>query len=494
MLALRSPSSISPLLCLVFLLCLLYYPQLALAKCHPDDESGLLAFKTGITEDPSGMLQSWKPATDCCAWAGVSCEAVTVSGSRVNSLMLSGQADKPNSFLSGTISPSLVKLGYLDGIYLQNLRNLSGPFPDFLFDLPKLLFVYIENNKLSGELPTEIGKLNRLQALSLEGNKFTGTIPNSISNLTRLSQLKLGQNSLTGGMLLGIRRLQSLTLLSLEENRLFGTIPDIFLSFPELRLLNLSHNRFSGKIPATISYLAPKLAYLDLGHNGLTGHIPDFLGKFTALDTLDLSRNRFTGIVPTSFGNLTKIFNMDLSHNYLIDPFPEMNVKGIESLDLSYNRFHLGQIPNWVTSSPIIYSLKLAGCGIRMKLDEWKPKETYFYDYVDLSDNEISGSPIGLLNRTDDLVGFWASRNKLQFNMGGLRIVKTLKYLDLSRNSVYGKVSGAIAGLEKLNVSYNHLCGQIPSTNFQATAFIGNDCLCGSPLPPCKKWAEPAAD
>jgi Leucine-rich repeat (LRR) protein len=63
---------------------------------------------------------------------------------------------------------------------------------------------------------------------------------------------------------------------------------------------------------------------------------------------LDLSKNQFTGTVPKSFANLTKIFNLDLSDNFLVDPFPVMNVKGIESLDLSRNMFHLKEIPKWV--------------------------------------------------------------------------------------------------------------------------------------------------
>ncbi|GAB4845078.1 hypothetical protein Ancab_038484 [Ancistrocladus abbreviatus] len=127
----------------------------------------------------------------------------------------------------------------------------------------------------------------------------------------------------------------------------------------------------------------------------------------------------------------------------------------------------------------------MAGCRIKTKQDGWNPEDTYFYDYLDLSDNEISGSLIGLLNRTGYLVGFWASGNKLQFKMESLRIVKTLKYLNLLRNLVYGKVPAAIAGLQRLNVSYNHLCGQIPVSKFPASAFR-NDCLCGFPLPFCK--------
>ncbi|KAL6129841.1 hypothetical protein ACLB2K_068223 [Fragaria x ananassa] len=448
------------------------------AACHVDDETGLLAFKSGITADPSNMLTSWKNGTDCCTWSGVNC-----NNNRVTMLSLSGQTDKPNSFLSGTISPSLSNLTFLNGIYLQDLRNLTGPFPSFLFQLPNLKYVYIENSKLSGRIPASVGNLTQLEALSFYFNKF----PTSISRLTQLTQLKLGGNVLIGSIPNGIKNLNKLTFLTLERNELSGTIPDFFASFPELRILRLSRNRFAGKIPASISALAPKLRYLELGYNALSGQIPAFLGNFTTLDTLDLGHNRLTGTVPTTLANLTKIFNLDLSRNQLVDPFPVLNVKGIESLDLSDNKFHLEEIPKWVTSSPIIYSLKLANCGITMNLEDWKPEQTYYYDYIDLSRNQITGSPVGLLNKTDYLVGFWASWNKLKFDLESLRIVQTLKNLDVSRNLVFGKVPEAVSGLDRLDVSYNHLCGQLPVTKFRAYAFWGNDCLCGSPLAACKK-------
>lgn len=481
-------SGSSPLLLLLLVLILLtlnpsFLKAASAARCHIDDETGLLGFKSGIRSDPSGLLSSWIKGTDCCKWQGITC----LNGDRVTSLYLSATPENLTQTLSGTISPSLSKLQYLDGIYLLDLKNLTGPFPNFLLSLPRLTYIYIENNKFYGRIPKTIGNnLTQLYALSLQGNRFSGSIPSSIGQLSQLNQLQLGRNLLTGTIPRSFRRLKNLTVLYLDSNQLSGPIPDIFSGLSSLYRLNLTHNKFTGRIPPTISSLAPNLGYLQLGHNDLSGPIPDFLGRFRSLDTLDLSWNHFSGTVPKSFANLTKIFNLDLSHNLLVDPFPEMHVKGIESLDLSYNQFHLGTIPQWVTDSTIIYSLKLAKCGIKIKLDNWNPKETYFYDYIDLSGNQITGSPVKLLNRTDYLVEFYASGNKLKFNLGSMRFVQTLKYLDLSRNSVFGKVPKAIAGVKKVNLSNNHLCGQLPKTSFPASVFAGNDCLCGSPLPRCK--------
>ncbi|XP_068666944.1 DNA damage-repair/toleration protein DRT100-like [Aristolochia californica] len=427
------------------------------------------------------MLNTWKAGTDCCRWLGVDCQQTD----RVVMLSLAGQTNNAKSSLSGTIPPSLSQLQSLIGIYLTNLRNLTGPFPAAFFRLPKLAYIYIENSKLSGPIPVNIGRMSQLGALSLAGNQFSGPIPDSISNLRQLTQLDLGGNLLTGKIPTGITRLTQLSVLTLERNHLSGPLPS-FASFHSLRFLRLSHNKYSGPFPSSIAGLSQNLANLELGSNLFTGQIPDFLGNFRNLDTVDLSHNRFSGVVPKTFKNLTKIFNLDLSYNNLVDPFPQMNVKGIESLDLSYNKFHLGGIPTWVTSSPIIYSLKLANCGIKMKIENWKPSETYFYDFIDLSLNEISGSPVALLNNTEYLKGFWMSGNKLQFKMTDLKLPTTLEELHLSQNLISGSIPASVSKLKKLNVSKNRLCGRIPKTNFPASAFAGNDCLCGSPLPNCR--------
>lgn len=105
------------------------FPSLASATCHVDDESGLLAFKSGITSDPSGLLTSWKKGTDCCTWDGVSCD----QDNRVTSLSISGAPGSPNKYLSGTISPEIGKLKRLYSLSFVDTRNISGIFPNFSF-------------------------------------------------------------------------------------------------------------------------------------------------------------------------------------------------------------------------------------------------------------------------------------------------------------------------------------------------------------------------
>ncbi|PIA29870.1 hypothetical protein AQUCO_05800149v1 [Aquilegia coerulea] len=263
-----------PLVVVVLLLSI--FSPICFGKCHKDDEAGLLGFKSGITEDPEGMLSSWIPGTDCCKWSNVNC--FNANNKRVTQLVLYGSNPVffPNSYLTGTISPSLLKVGQLTQLYLRNLRNLTGPLPKGLFDLPMLKQVYIEDNKLSGPLSlSKSPKSNRLELLVLDDNKFSGGIPH------------------------GIQCLRNLTTLSLRNNRFSGGIPNIFksLAFKEL---HLSHNKFFGEIPPSFSFLAPQLEIFNASHNTLTGKIPKYLKNFNKLEKLDLSYNRLSGQIPTT--------------------------------------------------------------------------------------------------------------------------------------------------------------------------------------------------
>lgn len=89
------------------------------ATCHPDDEAGLLSFEAGITEDPLGILSSWKKGSDCCSWFGVIC----ITGDRVTELRMLGSSVLGVGFLSGTISPSLAKLEHLKTLSFTPLKT-----------------------------------------------------------------------------------------------------------------------------------------------------------------------------------------------------------------------------------------------------------------------------------------------------------------------------------------------------------------------------------
>ncbi|CAN6340380.1 unnamed protein product [Urochloa humidicola] len=82
------------------------------------------------------------------------------------------------------------------------------------------------------------------------------------------------------------------------------------------------------------------------------------------------------------------------------------------------------------------------------------------------------------------------SRNALSFDMSALELPPRLASLDVSHNGIRGGVPAAAGNLSQLmvfNVSYNQLCGELPSgmAGFEVYSFQ-HKCLCGAPLPACK--------
>ncbi|KAF2291260.1 hypothetical protein GH714_021085 [Hevea brasiliensis] len=78
-----------------------------------------------------------------------------------------------------------------------------------------------------------------------------------------------------------------------------------------------------------------------MSRNRLSGSIPGQIGHLQGLDILlNLSRNYLTGPIPDSFANLSKLANLDLSHNKLTGTLTVLgSLDNLVSLDVSYNKF-----------------------------------------------------------------------------------------------------------------------------------------------------------
>ena len=84
------------------------------------------------------------------------------------------------------------------------------------------------------------------------------------------------------------------------------------------------------------------------------------------------------------------------------------------------------------------------------------------------------------------------SRNMFQFDLSRVEIPKTFGILDLNHNGITGSipVQWTETPFQIFNVSYNRLCGRIPTGGklqmFDSYAYFHNKCLCGAPLDSCK--------
>ncbi|CAN0923966.1 Protein NSP-INTERACTING KINASE 3 [Linum grandiflorum] len=138
--------------------------------------------------DPYNVLDNWDAnSVDPCSWRMVTC---TPDG-YVSALGL------PSQSLSGTLSPSIGNLSYLQSVLLQN-NAISGPIPSSIGKLEKLQTLDLSNNSFYGEIPASLGDLKMLNYLRLNNNSLTGPCPQSLSNIQALVDLSF--NNLSGSL------------------------------------------------------------------------------------------------------------------------------------------------------------------------------------------------------------------------------------------------------------------------------------------------------
>ncbi|KAI3952587.1 hypothetical protein MKW98_015816 [Papaver atlanticum] len=230
--------------------------------------------------------------------------------------------------------------------------------------------------------------------------------------------------------------------LTVFQGKISGQIPSSVGDLPYLETVVFKHlTNVTCTIPRSITMLKlsqvgsqlTNLKYFDLSFNQFSGSIPPSLSEHKNLESIDLSRNRLTGSIPESFGRFPGpvIPHLFLSHNQLSGPIP----KSLGALD---------------------------------------------YGTIDFSNH-------GLTTFID------LSRNQFEFDLTKVKFPKSLTWLDLSHNKIFGRIPEEIKGLElqMLNVSYNSLCGKIPyggkMQSFDKTEYFHNKCLCGPPMAGCKK-------
>ncbi|XP_022151650.1 polygalacturonase inhibitor-like [Momordica charantia] len=261
-------------------------------------------------------------------------------------------------------------------------------------------------------------------------------------------------------------RIISLTIFA--DDKLSGQIPPVVGDLPFLETLMLHKlPNLTGPIPAAVANLH-NLKSLDLSWNGLSGPVPEFLGSLSSLTYLDLSFNNLTGSIPSSLANLQRLGALHLDRNKLTGPIPHSfgYFKGkIPYLYLSHNQLS-GKIP--------------ASLG-RVN-----------FNVIDLSRNKLEGDASVIFggNKTTEIVDL--SRNLLEFDLSKVVFPRSVTWLDLNHNKIFGGIPEKVVELELqlLNVSYNRLCGRIPVggrlQRFDVYEYFHNKCLCGKPLGSCK--------
>ncbi|CAL4987287.1 unnamed protein product [Urochloa decumbens] len=282
------------------------------------DRDALLQFKASLSQQSSALV-SWNTTSDFCQWPGVTC-SLRHKG-RVSSLNLSSAG------LVGTISPSIGNLTFLKFLnlsfnelqgeipstighlsrlqYLNFRRNsLHGGISDVLRNCSGLTDIMLDQNYLTGEIPSWLGGFPKLVALLLYKNNLTGTIPPSLGNLSSLVALYVHTNQLEGSIPEALGRLRNVQWLALFANRLSGIIPEAVFNLSSVVGFGVDQNDLHGTLPPNWGNNQPNLTFVFLGLNHFTGSVPASLANATMIYTLDLGGNNFTGKMPSAIGTL----------------------------------------------------------------------------------------------------------------------------------------------------------------------------------------------
>ena len=426
---------------------------------------------------------TWKNATDCCSWSGVTCHPI--SGNIIG-------LDLACSGLSGELHPNttLFRLSHLQSLNLAlndfSSSRLSSLFGGFV----SLTHLNLSRNFfLEGEIPSQISQLSKLESLDLSFTMLTwkeNSWKKFLQNATILEELILDYVNMTFSSMRPLNLSTSLVNLSLkytgvQENlktdilcltklkhlwlsrNSFKYFPNLSCSVATLTILDLSWNMLEGTIPASLSNFT-HLTFLDLSINYLNDSISSSVLTLPHLTFLDLRHNRFRGQIPSSLSNLQHLLHLDLSENRLEGPLPN-KITGLSNLTFLSFKDNLlnGTIPAWCLSLPFLKELDLSKnqfTGHIPSISAQSLKSLY------LCYNKLQGNipqPVFILANLTQLC---LSSN----NFSGLHnssIFTNTPHLELLYLSSVGltefpKLSGKIPMLIDLDLSDNKLNGVVP--------------------------------
>ncbi|XP_021850837.1 probable LRR receptor-like serine/threonine-protein kinase At3g47570 [Spinacia oleracea] len=437
--------------------------QFSVAGNNDTDRLALLDIKAKIRDDPLGIITSWNDSLHFCEWTGVICGR---RHQRVTVLNLG------YSKLTGTLSPHLGNLSFLNELYLENnnfggtipleisrlrrLRTLSlsnnsigGEIPSNLSSCYSLVHLYLFNNRLLGRIPHTLGSLSHLQYLYLTSNNLTGDFPSSLGNLSSLLELHIAENNLVGGIPEWLGKLRNLTILVLEGNKFSGRVPPSIFNLSSLTDLSLARNDLEGELPSYLGNTLPHLRWFSIHNNRFTGHIPYSISNSSRLEFLDLSVNNLHGQVP-SLHNLARLFHFVLYSN-------------------SLGRNKAGDL-NFVSSLPNATNLQW------LQLGENNFKGTFpriicdfsSLTFLTLGNNNLAGEIPNCIMNLAKLQFFAVSHNRLAGVIPqGIGKLQNIIILQLRGNRFSGIIPPSIGNLTKLSIfslHNNSIEGQIPAT------------------------------
>ncbi|XP_052778708.1 LOW QUALITY PROTEIN: leucine-rich repeat serine/threonine-protein kinase 2-like [Mya arenaria] len=379
---------------------------------------------------------------------------------------MSGQwkrkTSRPGSVSSddGSISPSSVQLRRkMSAPVLSNLdhfvipRCLSMVLGQDIEENVHLewcrLFYFDASENAIDDLSTFVSEdlreyLTNLETVDLHSNKIR-CIPNDIyENLPQLTKVDLSSNDI-------------------------GEFPVCLLHCKFLKEVRLSRNKitrvgeFGQDTPANHS-----LRHLDMSRNELD-KIPDTFGvAFPKLEELLLNNNKVCTLPPTL--NLPSLRTLDLAHNHVerIEHTFLSTCKGIEMIDLSFNRLtQLFDGPD-AADLQLLSKVKLRNNRLSEKSAIYIPRfllELPNLRVLDICENDLNGLPPLLMWKSRTMKDFIASSNNItKLDLKDAKVWSKLEKLHLAKNDIaeIPKEIGYCTCLNSLDISHNVRIRSLP--------------------------------
>ncbi|AES99894.2 receptor-like protein [Medicago truncatula] len=434
------------------------------------------------------------------------------------------ELDLCDNFFEVTISYDFGNTrNHLEKLDLSGTDLQGGTSLESFSDICSLQSMHLDYSNLNEDISTILRKLSgcarySLQDLSLHDNQITGTFPD-LSIFPSLKTIDLSTNKLNGKVPHGIPK--SSESLIPESNSIEGGIPESFGNLCPLRSLDLSSNKLNEDLSVilhNISFGCAKysLQQLNFARNKITGMVPDMSG-FSSLESLLLSDNLLNGnilknytfpyqlerlyldsnklegvITDSHFGNMSKLMDVDLSHNSLVLKFSEDWVPSFQLYGMFLRSCILGpRFPKWLQSQKHLQVLDISDAGSSDVVPVWFWTQTTNLTSMNVSYNNLTGTIPNLPIRLNEccqvildsnqfegsIPSFFRRAEFLQMSKNKLSethlflcsnsTIDKLRILDLSMNQLSRKLHDCwshLKALEFLDLSDNTLCGEVPSS------------------------------
>ncbi|EZA59042.1 hypothetical protein DMN91_010790 [Ooceraea biroi] len=436
---------------------------------NDDDGEKSLACRVRTIASVPGLIGNLSAIqADSIASLGLECSDV---------LFFDSQLDGPHSFLSPL--PRLVKLRidhckirYLPGgafAPVHNLRSLSlrthnrdwstmilELHRDALRGLTDLQHLDLADNNLWTLPPELLCPVQGLTSLNLTRNKLQDIVALSFSDWAEsctpnLETLDISNNDLSALPDRALSSLRSLSVLKVQENVIAAVGDHALAGLTSLRVLNVSSNRLVA-LPPELFSKTKELRELILSNNSLTVLAPGLLDSLEELQVLDLSGNELTSpwVNRDTFSRLVRLVILDLSSNALtkIDAHVFKGLYSLQILKLEHNNIDM-LVDGCFASLINLHSLTLS----HNKIVRFDPAHTAGLGALGqlfLDSNRLRVMHRHVFANLTDLQDLSLSGNALTEVPYAVRVLRSLKTLDLGNNHVSRIDNESFAGLNEL--------------------------------------------